>query len=336
VAASYARLSTDDARGEAVSLFGRSTEGGRFGVGATRADGLRLSTEPPVGRPFAATVSGGMADAGGAVQRADGALVGVVMGQGRDTGAGYVVLVDDPLVASWVDGVISAVAVELTEEPAVAPTTAQSTIHVATLTSGSGTLLADEPAPTAGEPLLETHDPVIDYLVSVGRYDEATNLLLGDPRDYPVQKGGANWWGAYLPSDPAFAGDGAFAARHREAGFIITHGHPGQLGRVPDVRTIKALYAQSQGALVIDACYAGAPYQGLNNARRIADAALVQRDSVYGCTGEVGMSPSADALLCNGRWVDGNERPIPHNAALRNCVFKMAPGGREGKLVSCD
>jgi Trypsin len=107
-ASSYGHVSTDEALGQDVSIADRSIQEGRFGIDAVHLAPVKLSTDLPAGRRYAVTVSSTIAAAGGAVRRADGAIVGVVIGEAKDTGAGYVTRLDHPYVAVWIDALAAA------------------------------------------------------------------------------------------------------------------------------------------------------------------------------------------------------------------------------------
>jgi hypothetical protein len=102
LAANYPKWAAEDPNGQEVVLYGRS--GGSF----VKASG-KLSSRAPVGRPTARMLAQGIDDAGGAVLRADGAIVGVVMGKGQTSGAGYVALAskEKSAVFDWIDAAVN-------------------------------------------------------------------------------------------------------------------------------------------------------------------------------------------------------------------------------------
>jgi hypothetical protein len=338
-AGSYARVSTDEALGQDVSIVGRSSRDGAWGVDAIRTDRLRLSTDAPTGRPFAALVAARITDAGGAVRRADGAVVGVVMGQGKDSGAGYVGRVDDPLIQPWVDAVVALADRGLSVGDSVeSAATPQGAIHPAALSAGSqtflqpgdGDLTGTDPEHLVGDPeLLITPAKLAS---GGGRssapqpYGRAAGIQVVPEAGQLVQRG-SNYWLYLTPGDRAFDYDSQLAATHPEASFIIAHGNTGLITGLPPMSEIRALYESSGGAIIIDACFGGKVSRGTNNAGAIARAAGIPPEAVYGCSGE---ESTSDAMHCDGQWVDGNGRPVgapQRGDLLLNCKMVHMTGG---------
>jgi hypothetical protein len=130
-----------------------------------------------------------------------------------------------------------------------------------------------------------------------------------------------------VPNDPSFVESPLFAAAHPEIGIITTHGYSGGMTAVPPVSEVQKLYRQT-GGLILESCFAGASYGGMNNAGRIATAAGVPLTQVYGCSGF--QTTTKNALYCDGQWLDGYGREIPAAnrgpGLLLNCkVVKLPP-----------
>jgi hypothetical protein len=331
-ASSSAWISTDHPVGGDVSIWGRSSQDGRVGLDATRTDGRIVADAAPMGRPFAVVVSPGVADAGGAVRRSDGAVVGVVMGKGQNTGVGYVARLDEALVASWVKGVTSGV-VEGTEHPGALPKMTiggsvriASVAHDGELLGGSGdlgTMLA------SAEPLEERAQQLLNRPAAPASYN-APGIQVSDPSLglYDV-KTGTNYWAALwnLPRDNAFQYASSVAASTPNANFIFAHGEPGYMDGLPPMSEVAALFARNPGLLVLGSCFGGALYRGTSNASRIADASGIRRQAVYACTGR--MLLFASEMDCGGVWVDGTQQPISpeqRGGLLRNCTLTTTDG----------
>jgi hypothetical protein len=327
----YASLSTDDARGAEVSLVTRSSHDGVWGVDTARLENVRLGADEASGRPFAMSVAASLSGAGGAVRRKDGALVGVVMGQGKLSGAGYVARVDDLRIESWVADVASSAGAVAGAGEA---SRLETTIHPAGI-AGAGSLVevGADGRPTSNDPLLGEVEPLVDVSPQVlpanspANYNRSTGIQIVPKQGAIVQRG-SNYWMSSVPGDPSFRDVPSFAAAHPEAGFISTDGYPGMMSAVPSMDEVRALYSRTS-MLILSSCYAGSSSRGRSNAASLAASAGIPPEHVYGCTGE--SFAAANALYCDGRWVDGSGQTLASanrgNGLLLNCKMVSVTGG---------
>jgi hypothetical protein len=296
----YGHLSTDDAFGTVVSLVRRTSQAAAYGDEVERVDGAVLAREPPPDLPFAALTSVPIAEAGGAVRRADGALVGVAIGTSADRGPGYAASVNDPDVALWLEQVIGYAAAEATTAPSFG-----SDLLYPEATPGDAVSLGGGAAPTLtpagpkGVKLVKNSEVPLDYTRK-----EGLTVLNWDM----IVDTGANYWRAQLrgtddlPGDDAVSHGDSLAQSYSNYSFLFTHGNAGVVARAPPLDEINSL-VQGNRTLILGACYGGAPSGGKNNAARIAHAAGVAPQRVWGCTGM--LLTYASSLDCGGKWVDG-------------------------------
>jgi hypothetical protein len=330
VASSYGRVSADDVQGQTVSLAGRSARDGQLSAEPARVDGVTLSTDPPPGRPFAALVPRVVDDAGGAARRADGAVVGVVMGEEKDAGVGYVARIDDALIADWVDAVTSAVANGATADSTLVGSTeaiSQGSLFVSDL-EPNHSLVASREGAEPPPPLLKGSRS-LTHGGAPGPYDGNETLLVEDEKLLTIDHGSNYLVGKYTDEESTaegletYANVPAFAAAHPHAGFLVTHGDPGFVAYLPTKKELGALLQDATSPLVLGSCFSAALYKGQRNAGLVADRAGIDRTRVFGCPGWVQIYD--DHMACDGAWVDGNGARLitsVRGAALLNCHIK--------------
>jgi hypothetical protein len=371
-AASYATIDEQSAESQDVVAFGR-THAPELRDDVVAGSVTSTAQGAPPGRPFALLTSRGNGDAGGAVRRAKdgnaGPLVGVVMGQGKDTGAGYVARIDMPLVADWIRGVVGAVG---TGGTGASTEGAQTQSFRGTLAphntgnQGDGDGKTDDPttdpeSTDKGDAPKPTEDVKGDDAESIktsdkdketppGEYDKAVHIIDGSepsppPRPAPpankVEKG-ENYWYSSKENDPAFAGSKPYAEKHPDVMTVGAHGNPGYMSDRPSREEMQEIGQRAGGRPIIaDSCYAGAPgSDGESNAKKLATDADYPPEKVYGCSGESTGPRDGVNNNCDGKWVDGNGRELPYGErsayGMQNCNVKARAANGGWSSYSCE
>ena len=322
-APSYANVDDSTALRAQVSIGGRFVSAGHPAASTTGP--VAVAATAPAGRPFALTVQTPAqgAVAGGGVKRADGALVGVYMGEGDRSGTGYFARLDDGNILRWMRGVVRAKGGTLGLASYAGASLKTTSVSGAVLRNTGGT----GGASGAGGDGTQAGNDNGSLDTSEGVKDPATDGSEGDDGEKapseldkdgsPISKNsptaqvsqGPNHWAAFEKGDPAAEGDPdkAYAAAHPDIAEVGSHGSPGYMENRPDADTLKMI-AKGKDGMVVAACYAGAkPENGQSTAASLAADSGLGPDKVYGCTGTMSLGSSAD---CNGTWVDGNGKAV--------------------------
>ncbi len=320
---------------------------GRTGADTTKSEPFTLDGNAPAGRPFALRMSGtpGGGVGGGGVKATNGTLIGVFMGQGTTSSAGYVARIDQAEVQIWLSSVVEANGgLLLTTAPHQPMGSVKSqSVHVLNTGgggSGSGDGTGAGPDSTSdgsndtGNPDEDVNDDGSKDDAGSGGdgsdpagYDSKTQTPTKDPPKGQARVKGDNYWFSSTPNDPAFKNDIDYAKTHADATLVGAHGSPGHMTDIPDSATMKGLTMGKTGPLIVDSCYAGAKGSdgGISNAAELADSAGVSRTNAYGCSGEES-TPSSSTLYCDGTWVDGNGKAVPASSlskyGMHNCKVK--------------
>lgn len=320
-ASSYAQVDDSAPLRAQVSVAGRTVEGGRVATSVSHP--TTVAGEAAPGRLYAVNVLAppAGATAGGAVRRPDGSVVGVYMGAGTSSGAGYFARLDNGNLVRWMRGVVSYKGATLLLAPnAGGSLKAASTTGALRNTGGTsgqnggssgGTNPDGTPSSSEDVDGGDSPDGSADGEAAPGDVTHADGTVHGNSPTAQVSSG-PNHWAAFEPGDGAAEGDpdSAYAMNHPDIAEVGAHGAPGYMENRPDAATLRMM-AMGRNGMVVASCYAGAPQQGggVSNAASLADDAGLDRSQVYGCTGE--MSLSASSADCNGRWVDGNGAAVP-------------------------
>jgi hypothetical protein len=318
---------------------------GRAGSTIAASDVARLGASSSTAQPGALVFPRALSkDAGGAVVRADGHIVGVMLGHGTESLSGYVAPLDDPKLQAWLKHVVKMTSTPKTtiRPQSVQPNASSDTGAVGG--SGAGTSVsADYVDPV--EPGPPPDDGANDATSSSGSSRDQV-IPGGDPRDGgddddgsgpPVEPAdgeyagtgilswdqdgtdlditqSSDYWGTAQPGtddDQLVANESALADAGNGLLFVVgTHGDYGTIESLPPLAVL-APTSKDGASVLLSVCFAGLQDTNGNDnlAGRLADAWGVARENMIACTGETGAMEGA-TQMCDGDFVDGNSQVI--------------------------